>query len=136
MFLLSVVSVSFWWLLVVSKEGSSALLQRKYSLGTATVKTTFMLETHGWTGIYWSAICIVGNFVLFSRCRRTIGMHTVWKCRNLKREDHLEDVGLDGRIILKLIFGNTVANWGLDWSGSGCVRVAGYGECGNKNSGC
>jgi hypothetical protein len=41
-------------------------------------------------------------------------MHTVWKCRNLKGEDHLADVGLDGRIVLKLIFGNTVANCGLD----------------------
>jgi len=49
----SIVSfVSFWWLLVVSKEGSSALLQRKYSLGTPRVKTSIMVETVDWTGIY------------------------------------------------------------------------------------
>jgi len=50
-------------LLVVSKEGSSDLLQRTYSLGTARVTTSFMVETVEWTGIYWSGICIVGNFV-------------------------------------------------------------------------
>jgi len=41
-------------------------------------------------------------------------MHTGWKCRTLKKEDHLEEVGLDGRIMLKLIFGNAVVNCELD----------------------
>jgi hypothetical protein len=31
-------------------------------------------------------------------------MHAGLKCGNLWREDNLEDVGLDGRIILILIF--------------------------------
>ena len=41
-------------------------------------------------------------------------MHAWWKYGNLKNEDHLEEVGLDGRIILKLILSNTVANRVLD----------------------
>ena len=40
-------------------------------------------------------------------------VHTGFCWRNLRERDHLEDPGLDGRIILKLIF----KSWdgGMDW---------------------
>ena len=42
---------------------------------------------------------------------------------NLKEREHLEDLRLNGRIILK---------WehGMDWSGTGWGQVAGCCECG------
>jgi hypothetical protein len=45
---------------------------------------------------------------------------------NLKGRDHLGDLGLDGRIILKWILKTSMLRWcGRDSSGSGCVPVAG-----------
>jgi hypothetical protein len=49
--------------------------------------------------------------------------------------DHLEDAGVDGRIILKWIFERL--GWGrrLDWSGSGQGQVAGSCVYGDEPSG-
>ena len=44
-------------------------------------------------------------------------MHTVFG-GNLREEDHLEDPGADGRIILKLIFEKGVREYGMDTYGS------------------
>jgi len=37
------------------------------------------------------------------------GVYMGFWCRGLRERDHLEDPGIDGRIILRLIFGK----WGL-----------------------
>jgi hypothetical protein len=50
---------------------------------------------------------------------------------NLREGDHLEDPGVDVRIILKWIAGRGI--WGMDW-----IDVAQHRdtcECGNKSSG-
>jgi hypothetical protein len=53
----------------------------------------------------------------------------------LSDRDHLEDLGLDGKIILKRMFKklNGVGH-GLDCGGSGWRQVAGACECGNEPS--
>ena len=50
---------------------------------------------------------------------------------NLKERDHLEDSGIDGRMILKWIFGKRDRGHGLDWSG----LVTASCECGNEPAG-
>ena len=40
-------------------------------------------------------------------------MHTGFWWGNLRKGDHLQDLGVDGRIILKWIFKKWV--WGMDW---------------------
>jgi len=50
---------------------------------------------------------------------------------NLRGSDHLEDLGVDGRIILKWIFKNL--DGGLDWID--LAQVAGSCECGNESLG-
>jgi hypothetical protein len=60
-------------------------------------------------------------------------MHTIFLLENLKGRNHLEDLGVDGRKILKWMFGKQVG-CGLDESGSGQGPVAGPGEHGNELS--
>jgi hypothetical protein len=48
--------------------------------------------------------------------------------------NHLKDPGVDGRIILKLIFEKAVREYGLYIYGSGQGQVTGCCECGNKPS--
>jgi len=45
------------------------------------------------------------------------------------------DPGVDGRIILRWIFGKWDVGHGLDRAGSGQGQVAGSCECGNEPSG-
>jgi hypothetical protein len=42
-------------------------------------------------------------------------MHTGFWCGELREGDHLEDPGVDGRIILKWIFKKWDEGHGLDW---------------------
>ena len=63
-------------------------------------------------------------------------MHTGFWWRHLWERDHLENSGIDGRIILRWIF----RKWdggghGLDGSGSGLEQVAGFCKSGNEPSG-
>jgi len=54
----------------------------------------------------------------------------------LRERNHLEDPGVDGRIILRWIFRNWDVEWhGLDRAGSGQGQMAGTCECGNELSG-
>ena len=46
-------------------------------------------------------------------------VHTGFWCVNLRDKGHLEDPGVDGRIILTCIFRKWDGGTGLDWSGSG-----------------
>jgi hypothetical protein len=56
--------------------------------------------------------------------RGTGQVHTGFKWENLRDGDHLEDPGVDGRIILKLIFEKWV---GRAWSGSIWLRIGNGG---------
>ena len=45
-------------------------------------------------------------------------------CGNLRARDHLEDLGVDGKIILRWIF----RKWGVGvWTGSSCLRIGRVG---------
>ena len=57
-----------------------------------------------------------------ARMAERSGTYRVW-CGNLRKRDHLEEIGVDGRIILKWIF----KNW--DWidlaqTGTGCYECS------------
>ena len=45
-------------------------------------------------------------------------------CKNLRERDHLEDLGIDGRIILKCILNKGV----VEWNGLICIKI---GRSGN-----
>jgi hypothetical protein len=51
-------------------------------------------------------------------------MHRGFWWGNLNNGDHLEDLGVNGRIILKLTFKEWGGEHGLDLSGSGYGQVA------------
>jgi hypothetical protein len=53
----------------------------------------------------------------------------------LMEKDHFQDLGLDGRIILKFISRKWMERSGLDCSGSGQGQVAATCECGYEPSG-
>jgi hypothetical protein len=53
----------------------------------------------------------------------------------MRERDHLEDPGVNGRIILRWIFREWDRGHGLDRAGSGQGQVAGCCECGNELSG-
>jgi hypothetical protein len=75
-------------------------LEREYNLDLGH----FTQKTVDFMGSYWSIICIIGNCQLvFKRCRWRTGMNTGLKWGKLKQKENLGDMGLDGRIILKLI---------------------------------
>jgi hypothetical protein len=53
---------------------------------------------------------------------------------NLRKKDHLEDPGVEGRIIFRLIF----RKWDKTWTGMIWFRIetgGGHLKCGNKTSG-
>jgi len=52
-----------------------------------------------------------------------------------RRRDHLKLLGVNGIIILKLIFKKCDGGHGTDRSGSARGRVAGSGECYNESPG-
>jgi hypothetical protein len=61
-------------------------------------------------------------------------MHTIFWLENVRRRDHLEDLGVDGRIILEWILGNGMGNCRLDLSGLGLGPVTCSCEPGNELS--
>ena len=61
-------------------------------------------------------------------------MHIGFWWGNLMERGHLEDLGVDGRI-LKLIFKKWVVGHELDRSRSGLGQLAGTCECGNELTG-
>jgi hypothetical protein len=54
---------------------------------------------------------------------------------NLKERDHLEEPGVDGRIIIRGIFRKWDVGHGLDRCGSKQEQMASTCECGNEHSG-
>jgi hypothetical protein len=50
---------------------------------------------------------------------------------SLRERDHLDDVGVDGWIILKWIIEKFDGGHGLDWFCSGQGQVVDFRECGN-----
>ena len=61
-------------------------------------------------------------------------MHTGFWWGKLRERGHLEDPGIDERIILRWIYRNWVGRHGMDGSGSGYEQVADTCECGNEPS--
>jgi hypothetical protein len=51
-----------------------------------------------------------------------------------RKVDHLEDLGVDGRITLKRTLRGGMGMHGLEWSGVGQAQMAGPCECGNEPS--
>jgi hypothetical protein len=59
-------------------------------------------------------------------------MHTGFWLGNLREGDHMEDLGIDARIILKWILEKWNEGHRLDPSGSGQGQVASSCQCGNE----
>ena len=62
-------------------------------------------------------------------------MHAEFWRGNLWERDHLENLDIDGRIILKFIFRKLDGEHGLDCYGSVQRQVVGCCECSNEPSG-
>jgi hypothetical protein len=73
----------------------------------------------------------IGRHVARNGERR--GIYRVW-WGNLKERARLEDLGIDGRILLRWIFRKWDGGHGLDSSGSGKGQVAGTCNCSNEPS--
>jgi hypothetical protein len=65
-------------------------------------------------------------------------VHNGFGLGNLSGRDHLEDPGVEGRVILRWIFKTRDGGrrHGLDLSGSGWGELEGTCKCGNELSGC
>lgn len=53
-------------------------------------------------------------------------------CGKPERKKLLEDLGVEGRILLKLFLSTELEEYGLDWSGLEQRQVAGSCECGKE----
>jgi hypothetical protein len=53
----------------------------------------------------------------------------------MRKKGHLDNLGVDGSIILKWIFKKSDGEARMDWFGSGQGHVVGSCECGNVPSG-
>jgi hypothetical protein len=62
-------------------------------------------------------------------------VHTGFWWGNLRERSHLEDAGVDGRIILRWIYRKCDRGHGLDLSASGQGQMADCCKCGNDLSG-
>ena len=72
-----------------------------------------------------------GNIARMGRGEACTGF---WR-GNLRERDHLGDPGVDGSIILRLIFRKLDVEYGMDRAGSEEGRVAVTCECGKEPSG-
>jgi hypothetical protein len=61
--------------------------------------------------------------------------HTGSRCGKLKERHDLQELEVDGTIMLKEIFKKSDRRCGLDLSGSGYGQVVGSCECGNEPPG-
>ena len=62
-------------------------------------------------------------------------VHTGFWLGDLRERGHLEDLGVEERILLKLIFKKWDGRHGLDWSDLGRGQMASTCECSNETSG-
>jgi hypothetical protein len=104
-------------------------------------------ETGGWGTLYYEELhhlYSTPNIISMIKSRRIrwVGhlacmghMRNAYKILVGKpeRKRHSGDLGIDGRIIFKWIFGKKIGGCGLDSSGSGYGPVAGYCEHGTMN---
>ena len=68
---------------------------------------------------------------MWDKCGRE-EVHTLIWSENLRERDHLENLGLDGRTMLKWIFNKWDGLNKLDWSGSRYRQMAGCSEYSNE----